>query len=36
MVEDGFIGETTGDWLDGGLYFGFNMSRVFAIGGNAH
>lgn len=36
MVEDGFIGETTGDWLDGGLYFGFNISRVFAIGGNAH
>ena len=36
MVEDGFIGETTGDWLDGGLYFGFNMSRIFAIGGNAH
>ncbi len=32
MVEDGFIGETTGNWLDGGLYFGFNISRVFAIG----
>ena len=33
MVEDGFISETTGNWLDGGVYFGFNMSRVFAIGG---
>ena len=31
MVEDGFLGETTGDWFDGGLYFGFNMSRVFAL-----
>ncbi len=31
MVEDGFIGETTGNWLDGGIYFGFNISRVFAI-----
>ena len=31
MVEDGFIGETTGNWLDGGIYFGFNMSRVFAV-----
>jgi hypothetical protein len=36
MVEDGFIGETTGDWLDGGIYFGFNMSRVFAISGRSH
>lgn len=31
MIEDGFIGETTGDWLNGGIYFGFNISRVFAI-----
>lgn len=31
MTEDGFIGETTGSWLDGGIYFGFNISRVFAI-----
>ncbi|MCK5537097.1 MAG: hypothetical protein KAI79_09730 [Bacteroidales bacterium] len=36
MVEDGFIGETTGSWLDGGVYFGFNMSRVFAITGKSH
>lgn len=32
MVEDGFIGETTSSWSDGGIYFGFNISRVFAIG----
>lgn len=36
MEETGFISETTGSWLDGGIYFGFNISRVFAIGGNAH
>jgi hypothetical protein len=31
MEETGFIAETTGSWLDGGIYFGFNISRVFAI-----
>lgn len=31
MIEKGFIGETTGDWLDGGIHFGFNISRVFAV-----
>jgi hypothetical protein len=31
MVEKGFISETTGNWLEGGIYFGFNISRVFAI-----
>lgn len=36
MEETGFISETSGSWLDGGIYFGFNISRVFAIGGNAH
>ncbi len=36
MVEDGFIGETTSSWLDGGIYFGFNMSRVFAVGLGGH
>ncbi len=36
MVEDGFIGETTSKWLDGGIYFGFNMSRVFTIGIGKH
>ncbi|MBK8506597.1 MAG: hypothetical protein IPL46_33025 [Saprospiraceae bacterium] len=29
MVYKGFITETVGDWLDGGIHFGFNLSRVF-------
>ena len=29
--ERGFIGQTTGDFLDGGIHFGFNISRVFNI-----
>lgn len=32
MEEAGFITETTGDILNGGIYFGFNISRVFAVG----
>jgi hypothetical protein len=31
MIEKGFIGETTGDWLNGGIHLGFNISRVFAL-----
>jgi hypothetical protein len=31
MIEKGFIGETTGDWTNGGIHFGFNVSRVFAL-----
>jgi len=31
MIEKGFIGETTGNWSDGGIHFGFNISRVFAL-----
>jgi len=31
MIEKGFIAETTSSWKDSGLYFGFNISRVFAI-----
>ncbi|MBP6184172.1 MAG: hypothetical protein KA479_04475 [Saprospiraceae bacterium] len=31
MTEPGFITETTGDWMDGGIHFGFNISRVFTI-----
>ncbi len=31
MIEKGFIGETTGNWLDGGIHIGFNISRVFAL-----
>lgn len=31
MIEKGFIGETVGDWTDGGVHFGFNVSRVFNL-----
>lgn len=31
MVERGFVTETTGDWLNGDIHFGFNISRVFNI-----
>lgn len=31
MIEKGFIGETTGNWFDGDIHFGFNISRVFTI-----
>lgn len=33
MNERGFIGETTGDFFEGDIHFGFNISRVFNIGG---
>ena len=29
MNTNGFIGQATGDWSDGNIYFGFNLSRVF-------
>ncbi len=31
MVDKGFITETTGNWLDGDIHFGFNISRVFTL-----
>jgi len=31
MIEKGFIAETLGDWRDGGIHLGFNISRVFAL-----
>lgn len=31
MIEKGFIGETTGDWLNGDIRFGFSISRVFNL-----
>lgn len=31
MIEKGFIAETIGDWGNGGIHFGFNISRVFMI-----
>ncbi len=29
MNVNGFLGQATGDWNDGNIYFGFNLSRVF-------
>lgn len=31
MREGGFIGKTTGNWSDGGIHLGFNISRVFSF-----
>lgn len=31
MIEKGFVTETTGNWGDGGVHFGFNISRVFTL-----
>jgi len=31
MIEKGFITETVGNWADGGVHFGFNISRVFTL-----
>lgn len=36
MIEKAFIGETQGNWSDGDLYFGFNISRSFALGSKKH
>jgi hypothetical protein len=33
MINKGFATETTGRWLDGDIHFGFNISRVFTVGG---
>lgn len=33
MIEKFFVAETTGSWLDGGIHFGFNISRNFKIKG---
>jgi hypothetical protein len=32
MIEKGFITETTGDFFDGEIHIGFNISRVFNVG----
>jgi hypothetical protein len=29
MNVNGFLGQATGDWSDGNIFFGFNLSRVF-------
>lgn len=31
MIEKGFIAETANSWTDGGIHFGFNISRVFTV-----
>jgi len=31
MREGGFIGKTTGNWLDGDIRLGFNISRTFSL-----
>ncbi len=31
MIEKGFITETTGQWRDGDIHLGFNISRVFSL-----
>jgi hypothetical protein len=31
MIDKGFITETTGQWSEGDIHFGFNVSRVFTI-----
>jgi len=31
MIEPAFITKTTDNWLNGDIYFGFNLSRVFAL-----
>lgn len=36
MFERGFITETTSDWINGGIYFGFNLYRVFPLGNRRH
>lgn len=32
MEESGFLSDKNGNWLDGDIFFGFNISRVFAVG----
>ncbi|RMF22344.1 MAG: hypothetical protein D6765_14380 [Bacteroidetes bacterium] len=36
MIEKGFIGETTGDWLAGDIQFGFNIARTFKLKGRRY
>lgn len=31
MIEKQFIGDTRDQWLNGGLYYGFNISRIFSF-----
>ena len=36
MIEKAFIGETTGDWLNGDIHFGFNVTRTFKLKGRRY
>jgi len=36
IIETQYIPYTTKNWLDGGFRFGFNISRVFDVGGGGH
>lgn len=36
MIEKFFIGETRGSWMDGDIYFGFNISRDFQLKGRKY
>ncbi len=36
MIEKGFITETVGDWGNGDIHFGFNVSRVFTAKKKKH
>ena len=31
MIESYFINYTSGEWINGDIYFGFNISRVFTL-----
>ena len=32
MIESQYIGKTGGDWVDGDIFFGFNITRNFSFG----
>lgn len=36
IIENNYITNTTDNWLKGGYKFGFNISRVFNLGGKKH
>ena len=36
IIENNYIPNTTDSWLKGGFKFGFNISRVFNLGGKKH
>lgn len=36
MIGKAFIGETTGDWMNGDIHLGFNMSRTFKLKGRRY